>query len=112
MTDIRVAGMDLEYALGDVPGPRRTTACKLLARKRPRLLPIWDTVVARILGTRDDHLVPVRAALRPRQQPMTQFIARQCPVGPARRPPIATRACIEVVRTGLWPVLIRAAATG
>ncbi|MFF3228784.1 DUF6308 family protein [Nocardia suismassiliense] len=47
-----------------LPRIGRTTASKLLARKRPRLLPIWDTVVAGVFGTRDDHLVPVWAALR------------------------------------------------
>ncbi|MEV6558557.1 DUF6308 family protein [Nocardia sp. NPDC051756] len=43
-----------------------TTASKLLARKRPRLLPIWDSVVAGVFGTRNHHLVPVWEALRHR----------------------------------------------
>ncbi|WP_219822985.1 DUF6308 family protein [Nocardia nova] len=54
----------LEYAVRALPGLGRTTASKLLARKRPRLLPIWDTVVAAVFGTQDRHLGPVWEALR------------------------------------------------
>jgi hypothetical protein len=40
-------------------------ATKLIARKRPRLYPIWDTVVSEVLGTRGGpHLVPIHTALR------------------------------------------------
>jgi len=52
--------MDALKALPDV-GP--TTASKLLARKRPRLRPIWDTVVAELTGTVVSQWDPVRAAL-------------------------------------------------
>ncbi len=38
-------------------------ASKLLARKRPRLVPIWDAVVAKVTGTEVDQWVPLRAAL-------------------------------------------------
>ena len=48
----------------DGAGPVATS--KLLARKRPRLLPMYDSVVARELGLRsaDDHWAAVRALLR------------------------------------------------
>ncbi|ANS31121.1 hypothetical protein R1CP_32490 [Rhodococcus opacus] len=39
-------------------------ATKLIARKRPRLYPIWDSVVSQVLGTERAHLNPVREALR------------------------------------------------
>ncbi|MFE1595443.1 DUF6308 family protein [Nocardia sp. NPDC058705] len=54
----------LDTQLRQLPGVGRTIASKLLARKRPRLLPIWDTVIAAVLGTRDQHLEPIRIALR------------------------------------------------
>lgn len=38
-------------------------ASKLLTRKRPKLLPIWDAVVAKVTGTERDQWVPLRAAL-------------------------------------------------
>lgn len=41
-----------------------TIASKLLARKRRRLLPIWDAVVTRTTGTHDRQWEPLRAALR------------------------------------------------
>lgn len=42
-----------------------TIASKLIARKRPRLYPIWDTVVVDVLGTRGGpHLTPIHTALR------------------------------------------------
>ncbi|MEP7738883.1 DUF6308 family protein [Nocardioides sp. 31GB23] len=45
---------------GDV-GP--TTASKLYARKRPRLRPIYDSVVARVIGT-EQIWEPLRAYLQ------------------------------------------------
>ncbi|BAH55491.1 DUF6308 family protein [Rhodococcus opacus] len=47
-----------------MPGIGRTKATKLIARKRPRLYPIWDSVVSQVLGTERAHLNPVREALR------------------------------------------------
>ncbi|GCE37841.1 hypothetical protein Rhow_000725 [Rhodococcus wratislaviensis] len=41
-----------------------TKATKLIARKRPRLYPIWDSVVSQVLGTERAHLNRVREALR------------------------------------------------
>jgi Family of unknown function (DUF6308) len=55
----------LEVALRGLKlGIGRTIATKLLARKRPRLLPIWDTVIADVTHTHGAHLEPVRQALR------------------------------------------------
>lgn len=41
-----------------------TTASKLLARKRPRLRPIYDSVVARVLGDNTHFWEPMRLMLR------------------------------------------------
>ncbi|MFD4295273.1 DUF6308 family protein [Rhodococcus sp. NPDC058505] len=54
----------LETALTGIHGIGRTIASKLIARKRPRLHPIYDDVVGRELGTRTEHLETVRSALR------------------------------------------------
>lgn len=54
----------LEAALREIHGVGRTMASKLIARKRPRLFPIYDDVVGRELGTKAAHLEPVRVALR------------------------------------------------
>lgn len=54
----------LENALREIHGIGRTIASKLIARKRPRLYPIYDDVVGRQLGTRAAHLEPIRLALR------------------------------------------------
>ncbi|WP_349307042.1 DUF6308 family protein [Rhodococcus sp. USK13] len=40
-------------------------ATKLVARKSPRLYPIWDSVVSEVLGTERPHLNPVREASGP-----------------------------------------------
>ncbi|WP_306303787.1 DUF6308 family protein [Rhodococcus wratislaviensis] len=55
---------DLETALWALPGIGQTKATKLIACKRPRLYPIWDSVVSQVLGTERAHLNPVREALR------------------------------------------------
>ncbi|WP_390892569.1 DUF6308 family protein [Prescottella equi] len=54
----------LEAALWTVPSIGRTVASKLIARKRPRLFPIYDRVIGEVLGTKQAHLEPVRTALR------------------------------------------------
>ncbi|GAB3261529.1 DUF6308 family protein [Kineosporia babensis] len=41
--------------LRDYPGVGRTLASKLLARKRPSLVPIWDSVVAQEYGLRSSQ---------------------------------------------------------
>ncbi|GAB2642813.1 DUF6308 family protein [Prescottella soli] len=54
----------LEAALWTVPSIGRTVASKLIARKRPRLFPIYDRAIGEVLGTKQAHLEPVRQALR------------------------------------------------
>lgn len=54
----------LETRLRQVHGIGPVIASKLIARKRPRLYPIWDRVVVDVLGTRAAHLVPIRDTLR------------------------------------------------
>lgn len=66
----------LDTELRQLPGIGRTIASKLLARKRPRLLPIWDTVIAAVLGTRDQHLEPIRTALRHNDNELDQRLRR------------------------------------
>ena len=46
-----------------LPGVGRTIGTKLLARKRPRLVPIYDSVVARVSTIGDYHWEPLRQAL-------------------------------------------------
>jgi hypothetical protein len=41
--------------LGSMKGMGRTTRSKLMARKRPHLIPVWDSVIGEAMGTRDDH---------------------------------------------------------
>jgi hypothetical protein len=47
-----------------LPRVGRTITTKLLARKRPRLLPIYDSVVARVTDVGDSHWEPLRTVLR------------------------------------------------
>lgn len=56
------AGWQLWNELMSLPGVGATTASKLLARKRPRLRPIYDSVVASVTGS---HQIwePLRARL-------------------------------------------------
>jgi hypothetical protein len=57
------AGWRLMTELNQLPGVGPTTASKLLARKRPRLRPIYDSVVARVIG--DNRLwEPLRVKLQ------------------------------------------------
>lgn len=54
----------LEDALRGLPGVGRTIASKLMARKRPRLVPIYDKVLRRVMGLEQAHWVPLNALLR------------------------------------------------
>jgi hypothetical protein len=54
----------LETELRRLPGVGRTIASKLLARKRPKLVPIFDSVVADVLSLRQGHWEPLRQLLR------------------------------------------------
>lgn len=51
-------------ALKHLPGVGTTTASKLLARKRPRLRPVWDTVVAGHLEVGGSYIEPLRQQLQ------------------------------------------------
>jgi len=53
----------LNTRLRDLDDVGPVIASKLLARKRPRLLPIWDTVVAKVTRTEIDQWVLLRSAL-------------------------------------------------
>jgi hypothetical protein len=46
---------DLWFLLREIGGIGPTTTSKLMARKRPHLIPIFDTVVAAVLGLRDSR---------------------------------------------------------
>lgn len=54
----------LEDALRGLPGVGRTIASKLMARKRPRLVPIYDKVLRKVMGLEGGHWLPLNAALR------------------------------------------------
>lgn len=54
----------LEDALRGIPGLGRTISSKLMARKRPRLVPIYDKVLRRVMGLEEAQWVPLNAALR------------------------------------------------
>src|SRR3954469_25633639 len=49
---------------GHIPPLGPTIASKLFARKRPRLRPIYDTVVAGVTDTRERQWEPLHQALR------------------------------------------------
>lgn len=57
-------GWQLTTALRTLPKVGPTKASKLFARKRPRLRPIYDSVVAAVTGTAKHQWEPVRLALR------------------------------------------------
>lgn len=56
-------GWRLHRKLDDLPGVGPTRATKLLARKRPRLRPIYDSKVSKVIGSLDIW-EPLRAKLR------------------------------------------------
>ena len=58
-------GWGLWRSLENLPGLGPTTVSKLMARKRPRLFPIYDTVIDRaVLGGTGVLWAPLHAALR------------------------------------------------
>lgn len=57
------AAWTLEAEVRRLPGVGRTIASKLCARKRPRLLPIYDTVVGRVTHAEHAQWDPLREAL-------------------------------------------------
>jgi hypothetical protein len=56
-------GWELMRRLRSIPGVGHTTGTKLLARKRPRLRPIWDDLVAEVTGSQR-LWEPLRVRLR------------------------------------------------
>jgi Family of unknown function (DUF6308) len=63
-SDFRPA-WELWWALSELPGLGPTTVSKLMARKRPRLMPIFDSVIERtVLGGTGVLWSPMHAALR------------------------------------------------
>jgi uncharacterized protein DUF6308 len=54
----------LWHAIKSLPDVGYVTAGKLCARKRPKLLPVYDDIVRRSLGTPEHFWVELRAALR------------------------------------------------
>ncbi|GAB6898747.1 DUF6308 family protein [Kineosporia succinea] len=66
LTADRSALVRLWRALRAYPGIGRTVASKLMARKRPSLVPMWDAVVAREFGLRESggYWWAMRDALR------------------------------------------------
>jgi hypothetical protein len=54
----------LEQELRSIHDIGRTKATKLMARKRPRLVPIYDVVIGRVLNTKMLHREPIRELLR------------------------------------------------
>lgn len=59
-------GRQLNAALDGLPGIGPTIASKLCARKRPRLIPVFDSVVAQVTDAWDSQWEPLRSALRAR----------------------------------------------
>lgn len=55
---------ELHAELDALPDVGRTVASKLQARKRPRLIPIWDKHVRDVCGVGGMHWEPLRLALR------------------------------------------------
>lgn len=66
----------LDAMLKALPDVGPTTASKLFARKRPKLRPVYDSVVAEVLGTRERHWEPVRAALHADDQALHRRLLR------------------------------------
>ncbi|WP_460446755.1 DUF6308 family protein [Angustibacter aerolatus] len=62
--------------LDGIPGIGRTKASKLMARKRPRLVPIYDRVVGRVTATKCSQWAPLRAALQQDDFALVQRLRR------------------------------------
>ena len=66
----------LNRRLRDLDGVGPVIASKLLARKRPRLVPIWDAVVAKVTGTEVDQWVPLWAVLAQDDRALNERLLR------------------------------------
>ena len=69
-------GWRLQDELRRIRGVDTTIATKLLSRKRPRLRPIWDTVVAAVTNTRKQQWEPLRVALREENKALHRRLLR------------------------------------
>src|ERR1035438_10441084 len=75
-SDFRPA-WELWRALSELPGLGPTTVSKLMARKRPRLIPIFDSVIDRIiLGGTGVLWLPMHAALRENDRALHERLLR------------------------------------
>lgn len=75
--DDLTAATRLWDAVRAVPGVGRTRASKLLARKRPDLVPIVDSVIARALALHDETWQPLAETLR--SEHLRRDIENLCP---------------------------------
>lgn len=57
-------GWKLTTAVRALDGVGPTTASKLVARKRPKLRPIWDEVVGNVVGAQENYWAPLRDLLQ------------------------------------------------
>ena len=69
-------GWILNRALRELPGIGPTKATKLFARKRPRLRPIWDSVVADVTDSHDNLWTPLHASLKERDGALHRRLAQ------------------------------------
>jgi len=69
-------GCRLMLELRKIRGVGRTIASKLLARKRPRLLPIWDSVVGAVTETTSEQWEPLRTALCENEHALHHWLLR------------------------------------
>jgi hypothetical protein len=68
---------ELWRALSELPGLGPTTVSKLMARKRPRLIPIFDSVIDRtVLGGTGVLWSPMHAALREEERALYERLLR------------------------------------
>ena len=69
-------GWTLMTELCRIPDVGTTTASKLLARKRPRLRPIWDSVIAVVTDSARQLWEPLRAELQKDDKALHQRLLR------------------------------------
>ncbi|MEV7625796.1 DUF6308 family protein [Actinoplanes sp. NPDC089786] len=67
---------ELQKRLCGLRGVNTTIATKLIARKRPRLRPIWDKVVATVTGTHQRQWEPLRVELGKDDRALHQRLLR------------------------------------
>lgn len=80
--------------LNDQPGIGWVTAAKLLARKRPKLLPVYDDVVRCVLGAPSGAWLALDTALADRA--VSQLVEKLRPAAPDHV------SALRVVDVGMW----------